>query len=72
MLPPTELRLEPFQERLLEQIQLARLQGRHRNLLVAGKWHARIQSTTPLAVVVPLPQKGTTQTGAVPVRVTCQ
>lgn len=36
MLPPTELRLEPFQERLLEQIELARLQGRHRNLLVAA------------------------------------
>lgn len=36
MLPPTELRPEPFQERLLEQIALARLQGRHRNLLVAA------------------------------------
>lgn len=36
VLPPTELRLEPFQERLLDQIALARLQGRHRNLLVAA------------------------------------
>ena len=36
VLPPTELRLEPFQERLLEQIALARLQDRHRNLLVAA------------------------------------
>jgi superfamily II DNA or RNA helicase len=36
VLPPTELRLEPFQARLLEQIALARLQGRHRNLLVAA------------------------------------
>jgi superfamily II DNA or RNA helicase/HKD family nuclease len=53
VLPPTELRLEPFQERLLEQIRLARLQGRHRNLLVAatgtGKtvmaaaWYARLR-----------------------------
>ena len=35
-LSPTELRPEPFQERLLEQIALARLQGHHRNLLVAA------------------------------------
>jgi superfamily II DNA or RNA helicase/HKD family nuclease len=59
MLPPTELRLEPFQERLLEQIQLARLQGRHRNLLVAatgtGKtvmaaaWYARLRQELPRA-----------------------
>jgi len=32
VLSPTELRPEPFQERLLEQIALARLQGHHRNL----------------------------------------
>ena len=59
MLPPTELRLEPFQERLLEQIELARLQGRHRNLLVAatgtGKtvmaaaWYLRLRSALPRA-----------------------
>jgi len=35
-LSPTELRPEPFQERLLEQIALARLKGHHRNLLVAA------------------------------------
>jgi superfamily II DNA or RNA helicase len=35
-LPPTELRPEPFQERLLEQIAVARSQGFHRNLLVAA------------------------------------
>lgn len=33
---PVELRPEPFQERLLEQIEVARSQGRHRNLLVAA------------------------------------
>jgi superfamily II DNA or RNA helicase/HKD family nuclease len=33
---PIELRPEPFQERLLEQIALARSQGHHRNLLVAA------------------------------------
>ena len=36
LLSPTELRPEPFQERLLEQIALSRLQGHHRNLLVAA------------------------------------
>lgn len=35
-LPPTEIRLEPFQERLLEQIALSREEGRHRNLLVSA------------------------------------
>ena len=35
-LPPTELRPEPFQERLLELIALSRQQGHHRNLLVAA------------------------------------
>jgi superfamily II DNA or RNA helicase/HKD family nuclease len=35
-LPPTELNLRPFQERLLEQVQLARLRGHHRNLIVAA------------------------------------
>ncbi len=35
-LSPTDLRPEPFQERLLEQIALARLQGHHRNLLVSA------------------------------------
>lgn len=33
---PVELRLEPFQERLLEKIALAREQGLHRNLLVSA------------------------------------
>ncbi|MEY4862462.1 MAG: family helicase [Pseudomonadota bacterium] len=33
---PLEIRLEPFQERLLEQIAMAREQGRHANLLVAA------------------------------------
>lgn len=36
VLSPTEVRLEPFQERLLEQIDLARQQGHHRNLLVSA------------------------------------
>ena len=35
-LPPTELRLEPFQRRLLEMIDVAREAGQHRNLLVAA------------------------------------
>ncbi len=35
-LSPVEIRPEPFQARLLEQIELARLQGRHRNLLVSA------------------------------------
>ena len=35
-LAPTELRPEPFQTRLLEQIELARQQGHHRNLLVSA------------------------------------
>ncbi len=33
---PIEVRLEPFQERLLEQIELSRQQGRHRNLLASA------------------------------------
>lgn len=36
MLSPVEVRLEPFQERLLEQLTLARSQGHHRNLLVSA------------------------------------
>jgi len=35
-LSPTELRPEPFQERLLELIALSRQQGHHRNLLVSA------------------------------------
>ena len=35
-LSPLELRAEPFQERLLEQIALARAHGRHKNLLVSA------------------------------------
>jgi superfamily II DNA or RNA helicase len=33
---PLEIRLEPFQERLLEQIEISRQQGFHRNLLVSA------------------------------------
>ncbi len=36
MLPPTELRPEPFQERLLEQLALSRARGFHRNLLASA------------------------------------
>lgn len=36
LLSPVELRPEPFQERLLEQLALSRQQGRHRNLLVSA------------------------------------
>jgi superfamily II DNA or RNA helicase/HKD family nuclease len=36
VLSPIELRLEPFQERLLEQIAVSRTKGHHRNLLVAA------------------------------------
>src|SRR3984885_11983357 len=36
VLSPTHVRPEPFQERLLEQIALARIQGHHRNLLVSA------------------------------------
>lgn len=36
ILSPIELRLEPFQERLLEQVSVARRQGHHRNLLVSA------------------------------------
>ncbi len=35
-LSPVEIRLEPFQERLLEKIDVARERGRHRNLLVSA------------------------------------
>ena len=36
LLSPVEIRLEPFQERLLELIAVARQQGHHRNLLVSA------------------------------------
>ncbi|GAA0797086.1 DUF3427 domain-containing protein [Spirilliplanes yamanashiensis] len=36
LLSPFEIRLEPFQERMLELIELSRLQGHHRNLLVSA------------------------------------
>src|SRR6202012_4646289 len=36
ILSPTDLRPEPFQERLLEQIALSRTLGHHRNLLVSA------------------------------------
>ena len=35
-IPPTELTLRPFQERMLERIEVARAHGYHRNLLVAA------------------------------------
>jgi superfamily II DNA or RNA helicase len=35
-LSPIEIRLEPFQERLLEEIELSRQQGYHKNLLVSA------------------------------------
>ncbi|MBW3630216.1 MAG: DUF3427 domain-containing protein [Gemmatimonadetes bacterium] len=35
-LSPTEIHLDPFQERLLEEIELSRERGHHRNLLVAA------------------------------------
>ncbi|MCU0655001.1 MAG: DUF3427 domain-containing protein [Polyangiaceae bacterium] len=56
---PVELRLEPFQERLLEQIALSRQRGFHRNLLVSatgtGKTvmaavdYARLRTSLPRA-----------------------
>lgn len=36
LLSPVEIRPEPFQERMLEQLELARQQGHHRNLLVSA------------------------------------
>jgi len=36
ILSPLEIRLEPFQERLLEEIEVARERGQHRNLLVSA------------------------------------
>jgi superfamily II DNA or RNA helicase/HKD family nuclease len=36
LLSPLEVRLEPFQERLIDQIAVARARGHHRNLLVAA------------------------------------
>ncbi|OBB57087.1 helicase [Mycobacterium sp. 852013-51886_SCH5428379] len=62
ILSPIELRLEPFQERLLEQIELSRGRGHHRNLLVAatgtGKTvmaavdYARLRAELPRARVL--------------------
>jgi superfamily II DNA or RNA helicase len=58
-LSPIEIRLEPFQERLLEQIEVARARGHHRNLLVsatgtgktvmAAVFYARLRSSLPRA-----------------------
>ncbi|MBZ0231055.1 MAG: DUF3427 domain-containing protein [Deltaproteobacteria bacterium] len=58
-LSPIEVRLEPFQERLLEQVALSRARGHHRNLLVSatgtGKTvmaavdHARLRERLPRA-----------------------
>src|SRR6185369_6590260 len=36
VLSPIEVRLEPFQERLLELVEVSRTQGHHRNLLVSA------------------------------------
>lgn len=59
LLSPVEIRLEPFQERLLEQVELSRQQGRSRNLLVSatgtGKTvmaavdYARLRTSLPRA-----------------------
>ncbi len=59
LLSPIEIRPEPFQERLLEQIAVARQKGHHRNLLVSatgtGKTvmaavdYARLRTTLPRA-----------------------
>ena len=59
LLSPIELRPEPFQERLLEQIAVSREQGHHRNLLVSatgtGKTvmaavdYSRLRETLPRA-----------------------
>lgn len=58
-LSPVEIRLEPFQERLLEQVEISRQQGHHRNLLVsatgtgktvmAAVYYARLRETLPRA-----------------------
>jgi superfamily II DNA or RNA helicase/HKD family nuclease len=68
LLSPIELRLEPFQERLLEQVALARNQGHHRNLLVAatgtGKTvmaavdYARLRATLPRARLLFVAHRG--------------
>ncbi|WP_426509630.1 DUF3427 domain-containing protein [Dactylosporangium sp. McL0621] len=59
VLSPLEVRLEPFQERMLELIELSRSRGQHRNLLVSatgtGKTvmaavdYARLRTTLPRA-----------------------
>lgn len=59
MLSPLEVRLEPFQERMLELIEVSRSRGHHRNLLVSatgtGKTvmaavdYAQLRSTLPRA-----------------------
>jgi superfamily II DNA or RNA helicase/HKD family nuclease len=36
LLSPIEIRLEPFQERLLEEVEVARARGQHHNLLVSA------------------------------------
>ena len=36
LLSPVEVRLEPFQERLLEQVALSRVRGHHRNLIASA------------------------------------
>ncbi len=58
-LSPVEIRLEPFQERLLEQIEVSRARGQHRNLLVsatgtgktvmAAVWYGRMRALLPRA-----------------------
>jgi len=59
VLSPVEIRLEPFQERLLEQIEVSRQRGHHRNLLVsatgtgktvmAAVWYTRMRAELPRA-----------------------
>ncbi|HQR80820.1 MAG TPA: DUF3427 domain-containing protein [Actinomycetota bacterium] len=58
-LSAVEIRLDPFQERLLEQIEMSRRRGHHRNLLAAatgtGKtvmsavWYGRLRAELPRA-----------------------
>ena len=59
IISPVEIRLEPFQERLLEQIEVSRERGHHRNLLVsatgtgktvmAAVWYERMRRELPSA-----------------------
>ncbi|HLL67820.1 MAG TPA: DUF3427 domain-containing protein [Micromonosporaceae bacterium] len=68
VLSPLEVRLEPFQERMLELIELSRARGYHRNLLVSatgtGKTvmaavdYARLRTTLPRARLLFVAHRG--------------